>query len=127
MPNKKILVVDDEADLREALNAALTHAGFETITATDGEEGLAQALAHKPDLILLDIMMPKMNGHDMLNILRRDPWGRNVPVFLLSNLDDPKNITEGFERKSNDYIIKSSTSLESITKMVKQYLAGYHD
>ena len=124
---KKILIVDDEQDLRDALSVALGAAGFSTLTAADGETGLSVALAEKPDLILLDIAMPKMNGHQTLSRLRRDSWGKDVPVLLLTNYDDPANIVEGVELKSNDYIIKSSESLESIVKKVKQQLAGYHD
>lgn len=124
---KKILIVDDENDLSEALDTALTEAGFETIVAPDGTQGLSLALTEKPDLILLDILMPKMNGHEMINELRKDAWGKNVPVMFLTNFDDASNIAQGFERKGNDYIIKSSTSLAEIVKKVKQYLAGYHD
>lgn len=127
MTNKKILVVDDDNDLREALDTALTQAGYTSITAPDGKAGLTSALEHKPDLILLDIMMPIMGGHEMLSALRKDVWGKSVPVLLLTNFDDPKNITEGFGLNANDYIIKSNVSLSSIITKVKQYLAGYHD
>ncbi len=127
MESRKILVVDDDTDLREALEVALSSAGFTTFTAPDGAKGLEIALAEKPDLILLDIMMPVMNGHKTLSELRKDTWGKDVPVLFLTNFDDPKNISQGFELKGNDYIIKSNTSLESIVKKVKQYLAGYHD
>ncbi len=127
MAGKKILIVDDDNDLREALDTALTQAGFITVVAPDGEAGLASALEHKPDLILLDIKMPKMSGHEMLHELRKNAWGKAVPVLLLTNFDDPKNITDGFGLNADDYIIKSNVSLSSITTKVKQYLAGYHD
>ncbi len=127
MVNKKILIVDDEDDLRNALNVALTNAGYTTFTASNGSECIATALEQRPDLILLDIMMPEMNGHQTLNELRKNEWGKTVPVLFLTNLDDAKNITQGFELKGNGYLIKSNTSLDEITKKVKQYLAGYHD
>lgn len=127
MNEKKILIVDDEQDLREALHTVLHAAGFAVIEAGDGETGLALAFAEKPDLILLDIGMPKMNGHQVLAKLRKDPWGDKVPVLLLTNYDDVRNITEGIERKGDAYIMKANESLESIVKRVKQYLAGYHD
>lgn len=123
---KTILVVDDEKDLREALTTSLTSAGYTVVTANDGKEGLALAQAEKPDLILLDIVMPHVNGHEMLHELRRDAWGKNVPVILLTNADDATNVAQGIELKSNDYIIKAQTSLEDIAKKVKQHLAGYH-
>ncbi len=127
MSEKKILVVDDDTDLREALAATLTAAGFVTETAGDGEEGLAKALEIHPDLTLLDIGMPKMNGHEVLGKLRRDPWGKTAAVLLLTNFDDAKNITEGVGLGGNDYLIKSGTDLQSIATKVKQHLAGYHD
>lgn len=121
----KILVVDDEADLREALAAALTVAGHSVLAAKDGVEGLAAALSEHPDLILLDIKMPEMNGLKMLQELRKDAWGKTVKVLLLTNMDDPTNITFGIELGSNDYVIKSQKSLSDIVTLVKQHLAGY--
>jgi len=125
MTNKKILIVDDEADLREALRDALTAGGFTTRDAPNGEEALEIAFLEKPDLILLDIMMPGMNGHQVLHELRKDSWGKTVPVLFLTNADDPANMVQGFGLKGNDYLIKSNISLEEITKRVKQYIAGY--
>lgn len=127
MEKSKILVIDDELDLREALRTSLEAAGCAVVCAVDGKEGLELALLHKPDLILLDITMPKMNGHQVLSQLRSDAWGKDVPVLLLTNADDPENIFTGVGLKGTDYIIKSQTSLENITKKVKQYLAGYYD
>lgn len=123
----KILVVDDEKDLREALASALTDAGYDVSAAEDGKSGLDAARAQKPDLILLDIMMPKMNGHQVLHELRRDAWGKTVPVLLLTNADDAGNIATGIGEKSDEYLIKSQTSLKDIVTRVKQYLAGYHN
>lgn len=123
----KILVIDDERDLREALHASLASSGYAVTEAEDGVQGLAMALKDKPDLILLDIVMPKMNGLEMLRELRKDAWGKSVPVLLLTNADDATNITYGVELKGNDYIIKSQISLAEVTKRVKQYLAGYHE
>ncbi len=123
---KKILIVDDEQDLRDALRTKLESAGYEVIEAIDGEDGYAKAELHKPHLILLDITMPKMNGHQVLNLLRQTPWGLHIHVLILTNADDPHNITQGVVLHSDDYIIKSQTSLEDILKRVKQHLAGYH-
>ena len=127
MSKETILVVDDNSDLREALETALTNAGFTTVVAEDGVAGLEAALKYKPNLILLDIMMPNMNGHQMLGELRRDPWGKHAQVLFLTNLDDPKDIVESFERAGDDFIIKSNTSLKDIVTKVKQHLAGYVD
>lgn len=127
MEKSKILIIDDEKDLREALHESLVSAGLIVYTAIDGKDGLAQAFLHKPDLILLDISMPQMNGHQVLHELRKDPWGKHVHVLLLTNADDPTNIVEGVGQKSDEYIIKSQISLKDVTKKVKQYLVGYHD
>lgn len=125
MPGQKILIIDDNQSLRDALRDGLTSVGFEVIEATDGDEGLAAAYTNKPDLILLDIMMPKMNGYQVLKLLRADAWGKDVKVLLLTSLDDISNIAQGVELKSNEYIIKSNESLQSILKKVKQHLVGY--
>jgi DNA-binding response OmpR family regulator len=122
-----ILIVDDEKDLRDALGTALRQAGFTVLEALDGPQGLQLAELEKPDLILLDIMMPNMSGHQVLREIRMKPWGMRMKVILLTNSDDPTNISQGAELKSNDYIIKSQTSLEDIIKKVKQHLVGYHD
>lgn len=126
MSKQRILIVDDDSDLREALDTAFSNAGFVTTTAVNGAEGLKLALSQKPDLILLDITMPIMNGHQMLHELRKDTWGKTVHVILLTNSDDPANITQGFGLKGDGYIIKSNVSLDSIVKKVTQHFAGYH-
>lgn len=123
----KILIVDDEKDLRDALRVALETAGLIVIEAIDGEEGLRKAEEERPDLILLDITMPKMNGHQVLNQLRQTPWGLRTHVLILSNADDPHNIAQGVGLHSDDYIIKSQTNLSEIVRKVKQHLLGYHD
>jgi DNA-binding response OmpR family regulator len=127
MEKKKILVIDDENDIREALHSALVAAGFEVFLAEDGNAGIHKALIHRPDLILLDILMPNKNGHETLHELRKDTWGKNVPVLFLTNYDDATNITTSVGLKGNDYIIKSQTDLETVVKRVKQFLAGYHE
>ena len=122
----KILVIDDEAEVRDALRIALADAGFSVIEAMDGGTGLEAAFRDKPDLILLDIGMPLVSGHKVLDELRRDPWGKKVPVILLTNADDATNITHAVGRGSGDYLIKSQMSLKDIATRVKQHLAGYH-
>ena len=124
---KKILVVDDEKDLRGALRTVLVASKFEVIEATNGVDGLALAESEHPDLILLDIMMPKMNGHEMLRELRKHPWGMHMHVLLLTNADDPANIAQGAVLRSDEYLIKSQTSLNTIVKKVKQHILGYHN
>ncbi len=125
MIQKKILIVDDDKELSDALFTVMKAAGYKPLVAQDGVEGLELARTEKPDLILLDITMPKMNGLQMLHTLRRESPNKLIPVILLTNADDPTHIVHGVELKSSDYIIKSQTSLETIVKRVKQTLLGY--
>src|SRR5689334_6315852 len=93
----KILIVDDEKPLLEALTDKFTREKFSTFGASDGEEGLEVAKRIQPDIILLDIVMPKMDGMTMLKLLREEPWGKDVPVILLTNLSDFTNVAEAME------------------------------
>lgn len=85
------------------------------------------ALKRKPDLILLDVMMPTVNGHKALYELRKDDWGKTAKVIMLTALDDAENIAQDVTLKADDYIIKSSMGLQEIVTKVKHHLAGYTD
>lgn len=94
----KILIVDDSPFFRRANASALTQAGYEVISATDGEEGLRLAREHKPDLVILDLMLPKLPGHLVLRALRGQPETASIPVMILSSLcqaNDQKLLEEG--------------------------------
>lgn len=122
VPNKKILVVDDEQDLREALKTALAYEGFEVLTANDGDQGLSLALEQKPDLVLLDIMMPKMSGIDVLRALRDDEWGVRADVIMLTASDDMERLAEATELGVSEYIMKTSVTLNDMVGKVKARL-----
>jgi DNA-binding response OmpR family regulator len=119
---KKILIVDDDGSLRNALKDKINHEGFTALMAGDGEEGLKVGIKEKPDLILLDVIMPKINGIKMLEKLREDKWGEHVPVLLLSNDDDPEHIRETLKDNATDYLIKSDWELKDVVKKVKEGL-----
>lgn len=119
---KKILLVEDEADYLEIMRLALGRADFEVFTAGNGEAGLAVALAERPDLILLDIMMPKVDGIEMLRRLRADAWGKFVPVFLLSNLDTSEAIETSLGKGAYDYFIKAHWKVDDVIAKIKQRL-----
>ena len=119
---KKILIVDDDGSLRNVLKDKISQEGFTALTAGDGEEGLKIGIKEKPDLILLDVIMPKINGIKMLKKLREDEWGKHVPVLLLSNDDDPEHIRETLKDNATDYLIKSDWELEDIIKKIKETL-----
>ncbi len=119
MSNKRILVIEDEADIREALVETLADAHFILSTAENGQDGLTTALTEKPDLILLDLKMPVMDGHEVLRRLRQDPWGKSAKVLVLTSMDDVHNIATSHEGKIEDYIIKGHTSLDDIVNKVR--------
>jgi CheY-like chemotaxis protein len=119
---KKILVIEDEPDIREAIAETLTDAGFTVFTAENGAQGIEIAFAEHPDLILLDIIMPIMDGHATLAKLRQDPWGKTAKVVMLTSMEDAKNIAEAHEEHIEDYIIKVHNSLEEILKKTKRVL-----
>ncbi len=118
----KILVVENEPDLSEALTAVLAHEGFTVITAPDGEAGLAQALAEKPDVILLDIMMPRMDGLTVLQYLRSDPWGKHANVIIMTAFDDMEKVNKAKEFGVEDYIVKTNVTLSAVVAKVKERL-----
>ena len=120
---KKILVVDDEAATRKALADKLTQAGFTILEATDGEAGLASALTEHPDLILLDIVMPKMDGMNVLKKLREDAWGKQVPVILLTVLNPDDNMIKDVSaHEPSYYLIKTDWRLDDVVAKVKERL-----
>ena len=120
--SKTILIVEDEKDLREALATAFTYEGFLTLTAEDGEIGLATALREKPDMILLDVMMPKMDGLAVLKNLRKDEWGKEARVIVMTALDELDKVAEVIEAGVDEYIMKTSITLNGIVTKVKEKL-----
>lgn len=119
---KKILIVEDDKSLRHALEEIISQEGFTAMVASNGEEGLKSALKNHPDLILLDIIMPKMNGLNLLKSLRDDVWGKSVPVLLLTNDTDPEHMRETLKDNATDYLIKSDWEIEDVVKKVKTTL-----
>lgn len=117
---KKILIVEDETVLLELFADKLTSEKLETLQATTAEEGIELALKNKPDLILLDMILPKMDGITMLKMLREDSWGKSVPVIILSNVSDQERISEAMKLGVYDYIIKTDLILNDLAKQVKE-------
>jgi len=124
---KKVLVVEDEQALRKALVNSLKEAGFEVVEASDGKLGLEKAFKEHPDLMLLDLIMPKMEGKDVVAKLHEDSWGKSVPIIFLTNISDPIKVAEINDISSSnstlfDYLIKSDWRLEEIVGKVKEKL-----
>jgi len=125
---KKILVVEiveDDRPLLSVLSERFTNEGYKVLSAITGEEGLDLALKHRPDLILLDIVMPKMDGLTMLKKLREDSWGKTANVILLTNLSADEKITKAVtELEPSYYLIKTDWKMDDIVERVKSALEG---
>ena len=117
---KKILVVEDEEPLLEALQDKLGKEGYEVCRAKDGEAGLALALKEHPDLILLDIIVPKMDGLEMANRLREDTWGKTVKILILTNSPSIDDVAKSLENRVFEYLVKSDTTIEYVVEKVKE-------
>ena len=120
---KKILVVEDEAIMADLLQTTLQDAGFFVLRAANGTDALSMALGNKPDMILLDIMIPGIDGLAVLQKLRENEWGKHVPVIMLTNLSPDTRILESVTRDEPlYYVVKSNTSMEDIANKVKEGL-----
>lgn len=120
---QKILVVEDEEILLTALKEELGQGGYEVEGAVDGFEGLEKTKSFKPDLILLDLLMPKMDGMEMLQKLKGDSATRDVPVVILTNLSDYEKISEALALGAMDYLVKANYKLEDLLEKVNTVLA----
>lgn len=122
--SKTILVVEDEPDMRHALVESLRHEGFEALEASNGGEGLEEAISRRPDLIILDILMPKMDGMEMMKKLRQyNIWGRKVPIILLTNLSaNDKIIQRIVEDQPSYYFVKSDWKIPNVIEKIREML-----
>lgn len=122
--NEKILIIDDEIVLLEAIAKKLTLEGFEIVKATDGQEGLAKIRQEKPDLILLDILMPKMDGMEVLEEVNKDPELAKIPIIIISNSGQPVEIEKAMSLGVKDYLIKAEFDPEEVLVKVRNVLLG---
>jgi two-component system alkaline phosphatase synthesis response regulator PhoP len=121
---KKILIVEDDVLLVKAISYEFEQENFEVFTAGNGEDGLAMAEQHLPDLILADINMPKMDGLAMLKALRATDWGKNMLVIMLTNYSDEQRVLEALSQKAFYYLVKSDWDLSQIVAKVKEKLVN---
>jgi len=120
---KKVLIVEDDKAILDILAYKISDVGFAVIQTQDGVEGLRLALAEHPDLVILDLLVPGAPGLDIIDSLRKDPWGKHVPVFILTNLSAYGTIYKTLELRAEAYFIKSDSTLESIAGEVKKRLS----
>lgn len=118
----KLLLVEDDNNLREIYGARLMAEGFEIVSAADGEEALALAVKEKPDLIISDVMMPKISGFDMLDILRTTPETKDTKVIMMTALSQPEDRARGESLGANRYLVKSQVTLEDVVATVHEVL-----
>ena len=125
MPEKKekILIVEDDKSLREMYQLRLSLNGYDVLEASDGEEGLDVAIKEKPDLILLDIMMPKMSGMDVLDILKSTPETKDIPIVVLTALAEENVKAKGLVYGAEDFLIKSHIMPGQVVEKIEKVLA----
>lgn len=122
MEKKKILIIEDESTLQRALSEFLSLEGFAVVNALDGEKGIEMAKKEKPDLILLDIILPKKDGYEVVDELKEDEGTKDMPIILLTNLETTENVNRAFEKGITTYLVKSDYKLEEIVKKIKDTL-----
>jgi DNA-binding response OmpR family regulator len=115
--SKRVLVVDDEPNIVISLEFLLKRAGLEVLTARDGEDGLAQIRAQHPDLVILDVMMPKLDGFAVLDAVRADPDVQSTPVLMLTARGRDADQKKGLEKGANAYLAKPFSTHELVTKV----------
>jgi two-component system, OmpR family, phosphate regulon response regulator PhoB len=119
----KVLLVEDDRFLRKAADATLRQAGFRVVLAVDGEDALRQARAELPDIILLDVIMPKLQGFEVLRELKADPTTKAIPVIILSNLGQESDTARALQAGAAEYLVKASLSLQELVKKVQDTLS----
>lgn len=118
----KIMVVEDDQALREIYSIRLTAEGYNVVSAGDGEEALALAVKERPDLILSDVMMPKISGFDMLDILRNTPEMREIKVIMMTALSGEEQRQRGVGLGADRYLVKSQVGIEDVVNVVHEVI-----
>ncbi|MBI2278923.1 MAG: response regulator [Candidatus Brennerbacteria bacterium] len=120
---KKILLVEDEPLLGNLLKQRLEKEGLEIVLARDGEEALARLREIKTDLILLDIILPKISGFELLETLQADPQFEKAPVIIISNLGQESDVARGEALGAIEYFVKAKVSIEELVEHIKTFLS----
>lgn len=119
---KKITVAEDDQFLSNAYRVKLTKEGYEVQMTADGEELIQSLKTSKPDLIILDLLMPKKDGFEALKEIKENPLWKDIPVIIASNLGQTNDIDQGIKMGASDYIVKSDLSLEDLVKKIQSLI-----
>ncbi len=118
----KILILEDESSIRFPLKEKLIASGYEVYTAVDGEEGLSEVTVSKPDLILLDLYMPKIDGVTFISKLRKNDWGANIPVIVFTNLGSQTIEDQLKAYNISGFFLKANTTLDEILQKIQEII-----
>jgi len=120
--SKTILFIEDESALQRTFGERLSQDGYRMIRALDGETGLRLAKSEKPDLVLLDLILPKMHGLDVLKKIKENEETKDIPVIVLTNLEGVENVEKAIEAGATTYLVKAQYSLEEVIDKIKKTL-----
>jgi DNA-binding response OmpR family regulator len=115
--NKKILLVDDSNTILMMERMILARGPYDLVTASDGEEAVRKSVAEQPDLILMDVVMPKLNGFEACRLIRSDERTKTTPIIMVTTRGEVQNVEVGFESGCNDYVTKPINTTELLSKL----------
>lgn len=118
----KILIIEEDHFMRKIYRDKLSRLGFDFLEATNGEEGLNKVIAEKPDLVILDLILPRKNGFDVLIDMKSNKNTENIPVIILSNLGQESDIQRGLSLGAEEYLVKTEISLSGVVDKVREQL-----
>ena len=119
---KKILFIEDESALQRAISQVMSEGGFKILSALDGETGLEVAKKEVPDLILLDLILPKKDGFEVLKELKGNSSTSRIPIIILSNLEGSSDVMRAMELGSTTYLVKANYNLDEVVEKIKSFL-----
>lgn len=117
---KKILFVEDEEALQRTFGDILKRENYEVVKALNGEDGLRLAKSEKPDLIILDLILPKMKGFEVLQALKKEEETKDIPVIILTNLEKPQDVEKALDLGATTYLVKTRYALEEVIDKIKK-------
>ena len=122
MDKKRILIIEDDSSLRKTLQEFLGADGFDAVGAEDGEEGSKMAKEGNPDLILLDVILPKKDGYEVLKELKENQETKNIPIIFLTNLESPADVERAVKLGATTYLTKADYKLEEVAEKIREIL-----